>query len=79
MSYRHSINHVVTLNAYLYRHLNVSQHTLDGNYFLNKYSKNTDPDDVSLFDGHSYFPPEEDLQEYLSAVPVNGKEARKLF
>lgn len=51
------------------RHLNQSQRTLDGNHQCNQFSKNTDPDDVSLCAGEAYFPLDSEYQEYLKSVP----------
>ncbi|KAJ7776208.1 hypothetical protein B0H16DRAFT_1302413 [Mycena metata] len=53
------------------RHLNQSQRTLDGNHQCNQFSKNTDPDDVSLCAGKAYFPLEKDYQAYLKSVPTS--------
>ena len=52
-----------------HRHLNQSQRTLDGNHQCNQFSKNTDPDDVSLCAGTAYFPLESKYQTYLKSVP----------
>ena len=60
---------------FVYRHLNQLQLTADGNYHLNKYTKNTDPDDVSLYDGKAYFPRDDEYKEYLKGIPANSKEA----
>lgn len=46
-------------------HLNQTQDTADGNHHANKFAKNTDPDDVSLFAGKAYFPDEAEYQQYL--------------
>ncbi|KAJ7116742.1 hypothetical protein C8R46DRAFT_1170407 [Mycena filopes] len=51
------------------RHLNQSQRTLDGNHQCNQFSKNTDPDDVSLCAGRAYFPLDSEYQKYLAEVP----------
>lgn len=40
----------------------------DGNHHANKFAKNTDPDDVSLFAGKAYFPEETAYQQYLQDV-----------
>ncbi|KAJ7663720.1 hypothetical protein DFH06DRAFT_986389 [Mycena polygramma] len=52
-------------------HLNQSQRTLDGNHQCNQYSKNTDPDDVSLCAGKAYFPLDSSYQKYLKSVPTS--------
>ena len=46
-------------------HLNQLQQTADGNHHANKYIKNTDPDDVSLFGGKAYFPDDKEFRQYL--------------
>jgi len=51
------------------------QWTLDGNFQLNRFKKNSDPDDVSLCQGRAYFPLESDFQKYLGIVPIT-KEVR---
>lgn len=50
-------------------HLNSLQQTIDGNFHANKYIKNTDPDDVSLFKGKSYFPDDYQFRDYLRNLP----------
>ncbi|KAJ7016353.1 hypothetical protein C8F04DRAFT_1202415 [Mycena alexandri] len=57
------------------RHLNQSQRTLDGNHQCNQFSKNTDPDDVSLCAGNGYFPLDSVYQEYLKAVPNSTEKS----
>jgi hypothetical protein len=54
-----------------HRHLNQSQRTLDGNHQCNQFSKNTDPDDVSLCAGKAYFPLDSEYQQYLKSVPTS--------
>ena len=44
-------------------------HTADGNHHANKFSKNSDPDDVSLFHGKGIFPEESDFQKYIKNLP----------
>jgi hypothetical protein len=39
--------------------------------------KNSDPDDVSLFKGNSYFPPDDVYRAYLKTVP-NSEEVNLL-
>lgn len=58
----------------LRRHINQHQWTADGNFHLNKYTKNSDPDDVSIYDGRAYFPRDEEYQTYLKNCPPNTKE-----
>ncbi|KAK6984264.1 hypothetical protein R3P38DRAFT_3332856 [Favolaschia claudopus] len=50
------------------RHLNQSQRTLDGNHQFNQFSKNTDPDDISLCNGKGYFPLDSEYQAHLKTV-----------
>ncbi|KAJ7601509.1 hypothetical protein DFH06DRAFT_1352712 [Mycena polygramma] len=57
------------------RHLNQSQRTLDGNHQCNQFSKNTDPDDISLCAGKSYFPLDSEYQQYLKDVPLSTAKA----
>ncbi|KAJ7801345.1 hypothetical protein B0H14DRAFT_2615380 [Mycena olivaceomarginata] len=49
------------------RHLNQSQRTL--------FSKNTDPDDVSLCAGKAYFPLDSTYQDYLKSVSTSTEKA----
>lgn len=58
----------------LKRHINQHQWTADGNFHLNKYTKNTDPDDISIYDGRAYFPRDEEYKTYLNKFPPNTKE-----
>ncbi|KAJ7067667.1 hypothetical protein C8F01DRAFT_1342934 [Mycena amicta] len=57
------------------RHLNQIQRTMDGNFQCNQFSKNTDPDDVSLFNGRGYFPREEEYKSYLVKIPVSKEKS----
>ncbi|KAK6997020.1 CxC2 domain-containing protein [Favolaschia claudopus] len=57
------------------RHLNQSQRTLDGNHQCNQFSKNNDPDDVSLCNGKGYFPLDSEYQEYLKKVPATAEKS----
>ncbi|KAJ7256582.1 hypothetical protein C8J57DRAFT_1235441 [Mycena rebaudengoi] len=59
------------------RHLNQSQRTLDGNHQCNQFSKNTDPDDVSLCGGKAYFPLDSAYQDYLNSVPTSTEVVNK--
>ena len=49
------------------RHLVQIQETMDGNFHLNQFAKNTDPNDVSLetANGIGYFPDDNEVKEYL--------------
>ncbi|KAJ7669584.1 hypothetical protein B0H17DRAFT_1183859 [Mycena rosella] len=51
------------------RHLNQQRQTLDRNFHCNKSTKNTDPSDLSLYDGKAYFPTNEFLNEQLAKAP----------
>ncbi|TFK35116.1 hypothetical protein BDQ12DRAFT_726248 [Crucibulum laeve] len=50
-------------------HLNQKQETLDGNHHNGKYAKNSDPGDISLFEGKSLMPLDSAYKEYLKNVP----------
>ncbi|KAJ7716285.1 hypothetical protein B0H16DRAFT_1801604 [Mycena metata] len=57
------------------RHVNQSQRTLDGNFQCNQFSKNTDPNDVSLCEGKGYFPLDSKYKEYLASIPVSKEKS----
>ncbi|KAJ7903284.1 hypothetical protein B0H13DRAFT_1882134 [Mycena leptocephala] len=59
----------------IFRHLNQSQRTLDGNFQCKQFNKNTDPDDVSLCAGKGYFPLESEYKEYLGKIPVSKEKS----
>ena len=48
--------------------MNQTQDTADGNHHTNKFAKNDDPDDMSLFAGKAYFPDETEYKRYLWKV-----------
>jgi hypothetical protein len=54
------------------RHLKMLKLIADGNFKLNRFSKNTDPNDRSLMEGHAtgYFPPKDVYAKYLDDNPV---------
>lgn len=58
----------------IFSHLNQTQYTADGNHHSNKYSKNTDPDDISLYNGTAYFPEDTAYREFLSKIPNAASE-----
>ncbi|KAJ6467420.1 hypothetical protein C8R45DRAFT_778039, partial [Mycena sanguinolenta] len=66
-------------------HINQSQRTLDRNHQCNQFSKNTDPDDISLCTGKGYFPLDAEYQEYLQSkltcnyLKVVKKQDKKKF
>jgi hypothetical protein len=56
------------------RHLIQTQYTADGNHHSNKYAKNTDPDNVSLYDGRAYYPNDAEYREYIRNLPKSAPE-----
>ncbi|KAF8059505.1 hypothetical protein FPV67DRAFT_1390176, partial [Lyophyllum atratum] len=54
-------------------HLNQRVRTIDGNFHVGKYAKNTDDDDVSLFRGCSYIPEDGAYREYLRNLPKSAE------
>ncbi|KAJ6545752.1 hypothetical protein B0H19DRAFT_955848 [Mycena capillaripes] len=52
------------------RHLNQQRDTLDGNFHCTKSTKNSDPRDVSLYEGSGFFPTNEVLNAHLALAPV---------
>ena len=59
-------------------HLNQTVLTLDGNHHLNKFVKNTDPNDISLFRGRAYIPEDSQYQAYLADKADKGPEVRQI-
>ncbi|KAF7295985.1 CxC2 domain-containing protein [Mycena kentingensis (nom. inval.)] len=57
------------------RHLNQLQATLDGNFQTGQFSKNTDPDDVSLFKGKGNSPVDAEYKAYLARNPVSKEKS----
>ncbi|CAA7263853.1 unnamed protein product [Cyclocybe aegerita] len=51
------------------KHLHQTQLTANGNFHANRYTKNSGPDDYSLFDGLAYYPSEAEFQAYLKTIP----------
>ncbi|KAE9384435.1 hypothetical protein BT96DRAFT_892463 [Gymnopus androsaceus JB14] len=53
------------------KHIYQKQLTADGNFHVNEYEKNNDPNDVSLetANGIGYFPHQADFDEYLKTIP----------
>ena len=51
------------------RHLTQLRLTSDGNHQCNQYAKNSDPDDVSLYQGRSYYGDEDHYLKYLKECP----------
>lgn len=58
------------------RHLHQTTLTADGNHHLNKFVKNTDPNDTSWFSGRAYFPEDSQFQQYLQTIPEKDPEVR---
>ncbi|KAF8966729.1 hypothetical protein BDZ97DRAFT_1756333 [Flammula alnicola] len=56
-----------------FRHLIQMQMTLDGNFHLNRYIKNTDPHDTSLFRGRAYIPDDQVYQDYVKKIVLATK------
>ncbi|TFK32656.1 hypothetical protein BDQ12DRAFT_728502 [Crucibulum laeve] len=52
-----------------FHHFNQKQEMLDGNHHNGKYAKNSDPGDISLFEGKSLMPLNSAYKEYLRNVP----------
>jgi hypothetical protein len=62
-------------NRQIFSHLIQTQYTADGNHHSNKYSKNTDPDDISLYNGTAYFPEDTAYREFVRNMPNKAPEA----
>lgn len=62
------------------RHVNQIQDTADGNFQLNMFKKNNDPNDLSLetANGIGYFPDEKEVNDYLAIVPQE-QEVQVIF
>lgn len=58
------------------RHLHQTTLTADGNHHLNKFVKNTDPNNTSWFRGRAYFPEESQFQDYLLSILEKDPEVR---
>ncbi|KAF6743906.1 hypothetical protein DFP72DRAFT_826853 [Ephemerocybe angulata] len=56
------------------RHILLRAWTTDGNFHANKFIKNTDPDNVSLFKGLGQFPENNAFQLYISEYPKKDGE-----
>ena len=65
---------VPLLNMPLSRHLIQTQYTADRNHHSNKYAKNTNPDNVSLYDGRVYYPNNAEYQEYTRNLTKSAPE-----
>ena len=78
MSYAMCLTYLSCLTIVSPRHLRTLSLTLDGNHHANRYKKNADKLDLSLFDGKGYFPRNEDYRAYVDAIPT-AKEVRSKF
>ncbi|KAF8965358.1 hypothetical protein BDZ97DRAFT_1904028 [Flammula alnicola] len=58
------------------RHLNQTRFTADGNFHLNHFIKNNDPEEISLFRGNAYFPKDEKFKPYIARVSSDIPEVR---
>ncbi|KAF8958224.1 hypothetical protein BDZ97DRAFT_2061764 [Flammula alnicola] len=56
-----------------FRHLIQMQMMLNGNFHLNRYIKNTDPHDTSLFRGLAYIPDDQVYQDYVKKIVLATK------
>ncbi|KIM35704.1 hypothetical protein M413DRAFT_51930, partial [Hebeloma cylindrosporum] len=58
-------------------HINMEdgfERTPHGNHHSNKYIKNSDPDDISLYDGRAYFPNDAEYRGYVESLANNPPE-----
>lgn len=53
--------------------------TLDGNHHANRYAKNTNPKDESLYKGAAYLPEQEVYKSYLSSTEVTKEVSHLLL
>ncbi|KAK0477811.1 hypothetical protein IW261DRAFT_1565594 [Armillaria novae-zelandiae] len=51
-----------------FKHINQQNLALDGNFHQNKTIKNSDPDNISLFEGKAYFPKDAAYKVYLKTT-----------
>jgi hypothetical protein len=58
------------IDVLLCRHLNQCRRTIDANFQSNHYKKNCNISDVSVFNGHAYFPTNE---TYKATVATSKK------
>ncbi|KAJ7572142.1 hypothetical protein C8J56DRAFT_1035828, partial [Mycena floridula] len=56
-----------------FKHLVQLQLTADGNHHINKTFKNSDPDDISLWDGHGHFSTQAEWKTYAAFVNADPK------
>ncbi|KAE9386082.1 hypothetical protein BT96DRAFT_949371, partial [Gymnopus androsaceus JB14] len=59
------------------KHLNQDSKTMDGNFHLGQYLKNTDPNDISLVTDNDigYFPDEKKVAEYLKNTADDNEKS----
>lgn len=55
----------------VFSHLRALFLTIDGNHHANRYKKNTDKNDKTLFSGSAYFPKTHEYEDYLEPIEVN--------
>ncbi|KAK6974846.1 CxC2 domain-containing protein [Favolaschia claudopus] len=58
------------------RHLNQQRQTIDGNFHCTKSTKNSDPNDYSLYKGSGFFPTDDVLKAHLAKNPPAKTEPR---
>ncbi|KAJ3765858.1 hypothetical protein FB446DRAFT_654653, partial [Lentinula raphanica] len=56
------------------RHTQSQRWVVDGNMKTGNFSKNSDPNDASIFAGRAYMPSEQQFEHYLKTVPQLQKE-----
>jgi hypothetical protein len=61
------------LANYFLRHLTSLSIVLDGNHHANRYKKNTDDFDCSIWKGVGYFAVKDDYKEYINAIPTKNE------
>lgn len=71
--------HEMLSTHFLSSHLSSLFLTLDGNHHANRYAKNTDPTDSSLFKGNAYLPDQQTYRDYLSRTEVTKEVCFFLF
>ncbi|KAE9397267.1 hypothetical protein BT96DRAFT_941094 [Gymnopus androsaceus JB14] len=59
------------------KHLNQDSKTMDGNFHLGQYLKNTDPNDISLVTDNNigYFPDEKKVEQYLKNTAEDSEKS----
>ncbi|KAJ6466512.1 hypothetical protein DFH09DRAFT_956689 [Mycena vulgaris] len=57
------------------RHLSQERVTVDGNFHCTKSTKNSDPNDYSLYKGDGFFPTNTTLNDHLKSVPPTKEKS----